>query len=404
MNDTGQPANQDQRPSGLAAVESALAPLTRTGRYYAGAWRHYLRGSEGALPLARPSVTLVTHALRDELVLIGLRTSRPLSNGATFDRIEQEVHAALEFYGAKGWLDDPGLLFAPPPPLTDIEIHPVRQRGRTYERFVFTSGYTPEEGDPGRERWLGYTANERVYGLMLRHREPRPWLVCIHGTEMGRAALDLTLFRAWHLHDDFGLNIAIPVLPQHGPRARGLPKGKAFPGEEILDDGHFAAQAVWDVRRLLSWIRAQEPGQKVGLNSISMGGFVAALVAGIDDDLTCAVLGVPVADLVELLGRHAGFHRGDPRMRVVELAAPLGRMVSPLSLTPKVPMAGRFIYGGVADRLVHPHEQVVRLWEHWGRPEIVWYRGGHTGFFTARPVQKFIDDAIVQSGLVGDGA
>ncbi|MBX7431875.1 hypothetical protein JDV09_07095 [Mycobacterium sp. Y57] len=377
-----------------------MAPLTRTGRYYAGAWRHYLRGEEGALPLARPSAALVTHALRDELVLIGLRSQRALGDGATFDRIEKEVRAALDFYGAKGWLDDPELLFAPPPPLTDMEIHSVRQRGRSYERFVFTSGYLPQEGDPGRERWLGYTANERVYGLMLRHREPRPWLVCIHGTEMGRAPIDLTLFRAWHLHDDFGLNVAIPVLPQHGPRARGLPKGKAFPGEEVLDDGHFAAQAVWDVRGLLSWIREQEPGQRIGLNSISMGGYVAALVASLDDDLACAILGVPVSDLVDLLGRHAGFHHDDPRHRVIELAAPLGRMVSPLALTPKVPMEGRFIYGGVADRLVHPREQVIRLWEHWGRPEIVWYRGGHTGFFTARPVQKFIDAAVVQSGLI----
>lgn len=401
MSDTEEPGTPEYRPSGIAAVGSALAPLTRTGRYYAGAWRHYLGGTDSGLPLARPSVALVTHALRDELVLIGLRTQRPLSDNAAFQRIAGEVRAALDFYGAKGWLDDPESFFVAPPPLTDMEIHPVHQRGRSYERFVFDSGYRPEEGDPGRERWLGYTANERVYGLLLRHDEPRPWLVCIHGTEMGRAPLDLTLFRAWHLHDDFGLNIAIPVLPQHGPRGRGLPKGKAFPGEEVLDDGHFAAQAVWDVRRLLSWIRSQEPGQRIGLNSISMGGYVAALVGSLDDDLTCAILGVPVADLVELLGRHAGLHRDDPRQRAIDLAAPLGRMISPLSLTPKVPMEGRFIYGGVADRLVHPREQVIRLWEHWGRPEIVWYRGGHTGFFASRPVQKFIDAAIVQSGLVG---
>lgn len=50
---------------------------------------------------------------------------------------------------------------------------------------------------------MSYTGNHREYALMLRHRdaggtetEPRPWLVCIHGTEMGRAELDLTLFRA----------------------------------------------------------------------------------------------------------------------------------------------------------------------------------------------------------------
>ncbi len=35
-------------------------------------------------------------------------------------------------------------------------------------------------------------------------------------------------------------------------------------------------------------------------------------------------------------------------------------MISPLSLTPLVPMPGRFIYAGIADRLVHPREQVTR--------------------------------------------
>ena len=83
------------------------------------------------------------------------------------------------------------------------------------------------------------------------------------------------------------------------------------------------------------------------------------------------------------------------------MARPLGRMVSPLSLTPRVPMNGRFIYGGVADQVVHPRDQVVRLWEHWGKPEIVSYRGGHAGFFGARPVQQFIEAALVQSGLAG---
>jgi hypothetical protein len=55
---------------------------------------------------------------------------------------------------------------------------------------------------------------------------------------------------------------------------------------------------------------------------------------------------------------------------------------------------------GVADRLVHPRDQVMRLWEHWGRPEIIWYAGAHTGIFQSRPVQDFIDDALRQSGLV----
>ena len=107
-----------------------------------------------------------------------------------------------------------------------------------------------------------------------------------------------------------------------------------------------------------------------------------------------------VADLIELLGRHSGLSQDDPRRDTIALATPLGRMISPLSLTPKVPMSGRFIYAGLADQVVHPREQVNRLWDHWGRPEIEWYRGGHAGFFQSRPVQQFVTDALIQSGLV----
>lgn len=58
-----------------------------------------------------------------------------------------------------------------------------------------------------------------------------------------------------------------------------------------------------------------------------------------------------------------------------------------------------FIYAGLADRLVHPREHVLRLWEHWGRPEITWYPGGHTGFFSSRPVTMFVTGALLRSGL-----
>jgi hypothetical protein len=133
---------------------------------------------------------------------------------------------------------------------------------------------------------------------------------------------------------------------------------------------------------------------------MSLGGYIAALVASLEDGLTCAILGVPVANLVELLGRHSGLRRDDPRRDTMTLAEPIGRMVSPLSLTPLVPERGRFVYAGIADRVVHPRQQVVRLWEHWGKPEMFWYPGGHAGFIRSRPVQQFIQDALQQSGLL----
>jgi hypothetical protein len=381
-------------------LTQVLGPFTRTGGFYARSWGAYLDRQPDELPVARPTITLAAQAFRDEILLAGFSLLRSAPSESTLDRIDREVLAALEFYGDKGWLDQPEGFFAAPPPLTDVTVRPVTSMGRSYQRIAFDSEYEPHAGEPGRERWLGYSGNTREYGLLFRHRQPRPWLVCVHGAEMGRAALDPVLFHAWHLYRDLGLNVVLPVLPMHGPRARGLPKGAAFPSEDVLNDVHGAAHAVWDIRRLLSWIRSQQPDALIGLNGISLGGLLTSLVASLDDGLTCAILGVPAVDLVELVGRHAGLS-GHHRLRQTMMSAkPIGRMASPLALTPRVPMRGRFIYAGIADRLVHPRDQVTRLWEHWGKPEIQWYPGGHTGFFRSQPVQRFIDNALVQSGLV----
>jgi alpha/beta superfamily hydrolase len=161
---------------------------------------------------------------------------------------------------------------------------------------------------------------------------------------------------------------------------------------------------VWDVRRLVSWIRSQEPGSPIGLNSMSLGAYIASLVASLEDGLTCAILGVPVIDLIQVFGYHAGFADDDPRRRMLTLAEPIGRMLSPLSLVPRVPLQGRFVYSGIADQVVHPRAHAVRVWEHWGKPELVCYHGGHLTFFRAGQVHEFIDDALVQSGLVDRAA
>jgi hypothetical protein len=384
-------------PGGLG---NAVRPFARTGGYLTQSWRDYFDREPDGVPIARPTLALAAQAFRDEVVLLGLKARRPLSRPEAFERINREVVAALEFYGNKGWLERPAEFFAEPPELSEVTVREVKRGRRSFQRIRFDSGYAPQPGEPGAQRWLGYAANRFEYALLLRHPEPRPWLVCVHGAEMGRAPLDLALFRAWKLHDELGLNVVMPVLPMHGPRARGLPKGLVFPGEDVLDNVHVTAQAVWDIRRLLSWIRLQEPESLVGLNGLSLGGYIAALVASLETDLTCAILGVPVADLVGLLGRHSGLRRDDPRRRTMELAEPIGRMISPLSLDPQVPMRGRFIYAGLADQVVHPREQVIHLWRHWGKPQIVWYPGGHTGFFRSSPVQKFVWDALLQSGLL----
>ncbi|EUA88328.1 hypothetical protein I551_5225 [Mycobacterium ulcerans str. Harvey] len=166
---------------------SVVTPFVHTGRYFAESWRDYLDQDSDGLPIARPTIALAAQAFRDEIVLMGLKARRPVSDPHVFERIDDEVALALQFYGDQGWLQRPRTFFADP--RAPLRGHGPQGQGAQTLLLpdVLRQRVHPLPGEPGGQRWLGYTANNREYALLLRHREPRPWLVCVHGTEMGRA-------------------------------------------------------------------------------------------------------------------------------------------------------------------------------------------------------------------------
>ena len=210
-----------------------------------------------------------------------------------------------------------------------------RRVGTTvFETLRFDSGWAPHAGEPGGERWQTYERNHRVRVLLLRHRSgPRPWVVCVHGAEMGgRPLIDTQILRADHLHRSLGLNVAVPVLPGHGPRrpASGTGSAASFPGLDLLDNIHGLAQSAWDVRRLLRWIESQHP-TGVALTGFSLGGYVSALVAGLDAPLDAVVAGCPAVDFPQLFRRNTPSDlRRHPRIAaLLAQADELHRVVSP---------------------------------------------------------------------------
>jgi dienelactone hydrolase len=270
-----------------------------------------------------------------------------------------------------------------------------------YEHLRFASGFEPRAEEPRRDLWLRGEKNRTAHAWALRHADPaRPWLVCIHGYQMGDALIDFAAFEAERLHRAYGMNLLFPVLPLHGPRKEGRRSGDGYLAGEPLDTVHAVAQAMWDLRRLLSWIRGQG-ATKVGVHGLSLGGFHTALLACLDEDLACAIPGIPLADVTRVVWRHgpALRIRHFERNGVVhEEVSEVLRVVSPLALEPRVPHDRRYLYAAVADRLV-PADQVYDLWRHWGEPEIVWYQGGHVTFRFHPEVRRMVDRALVDSGL-----
>ena len=319
------------------------------------------------------------HVALDELVVGGFHTVREAPSPEDLIRIEREADVAIEHFGAAGWLDDARSYHRDPGP-PEVAALGRRRVGRTtFETLRFDSGWTPHEGEPGADRWQGYESNDRVRVLMLRHEDgPRPWVVCLHGAEMGgRPLIDTRILHAEHLHRQLGLNVVVPVLPMHGPRRPDGLVTPTFPGLDLLDDVHGLAQSAWDVRRLIAWIRGQDTSG-VGVTGFSLGGYVAALVAGLEQPLDVVVAGCPAVDLPSLFRRGApAAMRSDPRFEsLMARGEVLLAVVSPLALAPSTPADRCYLYGGLVDRLAHPVEQVAELAQHWGEPHVLWFAVG----------------------------
>ncbi len=123
--------------------------------------------------------------------------------------------------------------------------------------------------------------------------EPRPWVVCVHGFAMGDPAINFSGFGARWLHEELGLNVAFSVLPLHGPRASGRMSGGEMIVADYVNAVHVFAQAVWDARRPIHWLRDDRDAEGIAVYGISLSGYTASLLAGIEEGLDCVIAGSP---------------------------------------------------------------------------------------------------------------
>jgi len=353
------------------------------------------------VPTPIPAIRLSAETAADEALLASVLAFMPVPAQGEAARVNAEMSAARELFEERGWLEKPAGYHSAPPPLDSPTLRAAHIYGIDYEQLTFESGYEPHADEPGRDRWLSYQANQTAHAWVLRHRDAnRPWLVCIHGYQMGYAGIDLLAFQPGWLHHGLGLNLVIPVLPLHGARKVGRRSGDGFLSGDILDSTHAEAQAIWDIRRVLSWVRAQSES-KVGVFGLSLGGYNAALLSTLDDDLACAIAGVPLVDMPSAMIQHGLLSAmGDREFENLdtERMGEIMSVVSPLALEPLLPVERRFLFAAVADRLVQP-VQAVRLWEHWDRPRIEWYQGAHMTFRAHPSVRLLVEEGLRSGAL-----
>jgi hypothetical protein len=309
-------------------------------------------------PDTGPKIAL--RAAVNELMMCFLMlTSWPIVVGTIATRVRREATDTYLMFEDEGWFSDPAAYHRNPPPLEDPDICTINHRGTEIERLTFESLYEPRPEEPGRERWLSYKRNSTARAWILRHDdEPRPWLICVHGIRMGTLNKSLMRFQPEYLHEELGLNLLMPVLPLHGPRDTGLISGERTLSGDVMDTLHTGEQAIWDLRRLVWWLREREGAPAIGALGHSLGGYTVSLLASLED-LDCVIAGNPAVNPSHLFWTDAlavATHSLSAEGIREETFEALLRPVSPLALEPVVPHERRGIFAGVVDRVVPPVE------------------------------------------------
>jgi pimeloyl-ACP methyl ester carboxylesterase len=348
------------------------------------------RGSISGWTAAR----LGAAAMLDEALLTTFQIVRSPADQDHFASRLDDAKELLEFLGRDAPAGDAPRYHERPGP---AEFSGVERRvGHVRFRHAsFPSLYRPPDSVPGSERFREQTDNRVAHAWILAHDRPAPWIVCVHGAGMGDPLADIFAFRAGALHRA-GFNVAIPVLPHHGPRGAGR-LATGFPTDDPTLNFHGAAQAITDVRAVL--VAIEQRDEPAMLYGISLGGYVAAAVAALEPTVHGIVVGVPVVDLSALLRRHAPerFVRNPLFEPLCEVSELLESYSSPLALpVPSAPV--RRVWAGRADRLVQP-DQVEQIVDRWGDSTTCWYQGGHMGFLGLPRIRRFTREAIVDAGL-----
>jgi len=351
------------------------------------------------VPVPEPSLGLGMAAAVDALLAAPMPLLSSLGSTADYAVASAELEAAVRYYGDAGWLDAPRLRHRRPNPPSDVQISALSS-GMEVARF--DSGWRPDPGEPGGERWRTLRANERVPVRLLRHPgPPRPWLVAVHGQGMGRPS-DIKMLRGRRLHDELGINIALPVLPLHGPRSCGLSPSRQFASNVFAMNNVLGlTQSVWDIRRLLRWLRDDQQAPSVGLLGVSLGAYVSNLLSTVESDLACLVAVVPTSDLAASMRDAAPVTPAKRRLhRTVhdKRSVLVHRVVSPLAGPCLVPHQRRHIVAGQVDRIAPPHG-AAQLWRHWDEPSIAWCPRGHVTAWRGADYDDHIASVLSSSGV-----
>lgn len=265
-----------------------------------------------------------------------------------------------------------------------IDVKPVSapfgMRGGTFEKLSWKSGYANKTSNI--TDYAQGQRNKRAVALHWRHGDkPRPTIIFLHGF----------IASSWHINDWFmgvrrhfeeGYDVILNTLPHHGLRAAtSWLSGVDYVSGGIRHLNHSVVQSTFDIRRLVDYLVEEADIPKVGLCGMSLGGYTAALMAGIEKRLHFVVPMIPIVSIPDAMMVWRPLDKALKKiMREHQLEMPELResmaFHSPLSFAPQIDREKLMIIAGIGDRMAPPRH-AEQLQDHWQDCDIHWFKGSH---------------------------
>jgi hypothetical protein len=289
-----------------------------------------------------------------------------------------EIKKAADYYDTDSLRSNPEAFYIFPdksPSVIEKVIHGLAD-GKILD-LNYESSYQAQHPEI-KERYHNYHENKIVHARLWKHMQNnRPTIIAVHGWTMGDQRINSLAFQPGYLYR-LGFNVALFELPFHGRR---MPKAglnsAVFPSTDFVMTNEAVAQAISDLRQLKLYLNLIS--SDIGIMGMSLGGYVCSLWNALDTHSFC----IPIVPLVSMtdLAWQIVLKSNLSELYVTqgltkELFDSIYFVHSPLHYISKIDTKRLMIVAGLSDQVVPPI-QAELLWEHWSRPMIYWFEGGH---------------------------
>jgi pimeloyl-ACP methyl ester carboxylesterase len=274
-------------------------------------------------------------------------------------------HAAFDAYLTQCQSLTPAQFFAAPPRTPQLDPEPLT--GIPILRWD-----TPVPS--------GHPANDRAHVLLFTPHPGAPTVLMLHAL----ASTSDKGYRQWaHRFNAAGWNACFVHLPYHYSRVPpGCHNGELAISPDLVRTGQGLRQGVAELRQLMQWFRAQGV-HEFGLWATSYGGWIGALLLGIEPDFRFAVLQAPIVNVAHAIWQSgAARHMRAELTRVGITQSMVQRhehLTFPMRVHPACGSDRVILAAGIWDQMARA-EDIAALHRQWHGSTYLTVEQGHFGF------------------------